>query len=95
MFSQLMKVRKLWVRISKVPESPPNSSVTGTRLLLKEASFEISQETVYFWLASEGKKTREGSHRTALFLKTMYRKRLRITDLTRKKQNFLCLPVSG
>lgn len=56
LFSQLMKVRKLWVRISKVPESPPNSSVTGTQTATEEASFEISQETVYFWLASEEKR---------------------------------------
>jgi len=36
-----MKVRKLWVRISKVPESPPNSSVAGTQTATEEASFEI------------------------------------------------------
>lgn len=41
LLSQLMKVRKLWVRISKVPESPPNSSVAGTQTATGEASFEI------------------------------------------------------
>lgn len=39
--TQLMKVRKLWVRVSKVPESPPSSSVAGTLAATEEASCEI------------------------------------------------------
>lgn len=33
-----MKVRKLWVRVGKVPESPPSSSVAGTQAATKGVS---------------------------------------------------------
>ena len=90
LLSQLMKVRKLWVRNSEVPEVLQTALLLVPRLLLKKPplrSFKQrgSQRKQYTFGWPLKKKDKGGQSQDGSLLEDNVYKRLRITGLTRKK----------